>query len=242
MSSYLIVGGSSDIAIVTARKLLDQGSAVTCLARDVSRVEELKSLGVKVVAGDALDQESVSKAIEIASEEGDGKIAGVAHLVGSISIRPPHALAIEAFNEVITTNLSSAFLTLSMCGKAMLKMGGGRMVFTSSVAGSLGLVNHEAIAAAKGGVESMVRSAAATYAKRGIRVNAVAPGLTDTRLAATILRSDAMREASANMIPLKRINEAEEIATSIHWLLTGAPDNFTGQVMHLDGGMSQILA
>ena len=72
--------------------------------------------------------------------------------------------------------------------------------------------------------------------------NAVAPGLTDTRLASSILRSDAIREASANMIPLKRINEAEEIATSIHWLLTGAPDNFTGQIMHLDGGMSQILA
>ena len=242
MTSYLIVGGSSDIAIVTAKKLLEQGSAVTCLARDESRVEELKSLGAEVVIGDALDKESVSAAIEIASQQGDGKISGVAHLVGSISIRPPHALALDVFNEVITTNLSSAFLTLSMCGKAMLKMGGGRMVFTSSVAGSLGLVNHEAIAAAKGGVESMVRSAAATYAKRGIRVNAVAPGLTDTRLAATILRSDAMREASANMIPLKRINEAEEIATSIHWLLTGAPDNFTGQVMHLDGGMSQILA
>ena len=242
MSSYLIVGGSSDIAIVTAKKLLEQGLAVTCLARDESRVEELKSLGAKVVIGDALDKETVSSAIELASQQGDGKIAGVAHLVGSISIRPPHALALEAFNEVITTNLSSAFLTLSMCGKAMLKMGEGRMVFTSSVAGSLGLVNHEAIAAAKGGLESMVRSAAATYAKRGIRVNAVAPGLTDTRLAATILRSDAMREASANMIPLKRINEAEEIATSIHWLLTGAPDNFTGQVMHLDGGMSQILA
>ena len=199
MTSYLIVGGSSDIAIVTAKKLLEQGSAVTCLARDESRVEELKSLGAEVVVGDALDNESVSAAIEIASQQGDGKISGVAHLVGSIAIRPPHALALDAFNEVITTNLSSAFLTLSMCGKAMLKMGGGRMVFTSSVAGSLGLVNHEAIAAAKGGVESMVRSAAATYAKRGIRVNAVAPGLTDTRLAATILRSDAMREASANL-------------------------------------------
>ena len=242
MASYLIIGGSSDIAIVTAKKMLEQGLSVTCLARDESRVEELKSLGASIVIGDALDQDSISSAIEVASQKGDGKIAGVAHLVGSITIRPPHALAVEAFNEVITTNLSSAFLTLSMCGKAMLKMGGGRMVFTSSVAGSLGLVNHEAIAAAKGGVESMVRSAAATYAKRGIRVNAVAPGLTDTRLAATVLRSDAIREASANMIPLKRINEAEEVATSIHWLLTGAPDNFTGQIMHLDGGMSQILA
>ena len=240
--SFLIIGGSSDIAMSVTELLLSDGHKVTMLVRDISRVEELKSKGVKIVQGDALDQEVMSEAISLALESGGGAISGVSHLVGSISIRPPHALALDAFNEVITTNLSSAFLTLSMCGKAMLKMGGGRMVFTSSVAGSLGLVNHEAIAAAKGGVESMVRSAAATYAKRGIRVNAVAPGLIDTRLAATILRSDAMREASANMIPLKRINEAEEIATSIHWLLTGAPDNFTGQVMHLDGGMSQILA
>ena len=93
MTSYLIVGGSSDIAIVTAKKLLEQGSKVTCLARDESRVEELKSLGAEVVVGDALDKESVSAAIEIASQQGDGKISGVAHLVGSIAIRPPHALA-----------------------------------------------------------------------------------------------------------------------------------------------------
>ena len=242
MKSYLIIGGSSDIAKVTAKKLLENQASVTCLVRDTSRVEDLEALGVTIVQGDALDQESVSEAITKASELGGGQISGVAHLVGSITIRPPHALSLEAFNEVITTNLSSAFLTLSTCGKAMLKMGGGRMVFTSSVAGSLGLVNHEAIAAAKGGVESMVRAAAATYAKRGIRVNAVAPGLTDTRLAATILRSDAMREASTQMIPLKRINEADQVASSIYWLLTGAPDNFTGKILHLDGGMSQILA
>ena len=240
--SFLIVGGSSDIAIITAKNLLAEGYNVTILARDVSRVKDLETLGANVIQGDALQQDIISSAIETTISNGDGEISGVAHFVGSIAIRPPHALKIEAFEEVIRTNLTSAFLTLSMVGKSMLKSGGGRMVFTSSVAGSLGLVNHEAISAAKGGVESMVRSAAATYAKRGIRVNAVAPGLTDTRLASTILRSDAMREASAQMIPLKRINEADEIASTVHWLLTGAPDNFTGQVMHLDGGMSKILA
>ena len=177
----------------------------------------------------------------MALEAGDGEIAGVSHLVGSIMLRPPHALKMDVFEEVIRTNLISAFLTLSLTGKAMLKSGTGRMVFTSSVAGSLGLVNHEAIAAAKGGIESMVRSAAATYAKRGIRVNAVAPGLTDTRLASTILRSDAIREASEKMIPLNRINKPAEIPNCIFWLLTSAPDNFTGQVMHLDGGMSKVL-
>tara|TARA_B110000967_G_C18549284_1_gene394529 strand:+ start:133 stop:507 length:375 start_codon:yes stop_codon:yes gene_type:complete len=122
----------------------------------------------------------------------------------------------------------------------MLRTGGGRLVFTSSVAASLGLMNHEAIAAAKGGVESMVRSAAATYSQRKIRVNAVAPGLTDTRLAETLLRSDAIRDAAVSKIPIKRINQKEEIASTMEWLLCEAPDNITGQVLHLDGGMAKI--
>ena len=240
MKSYLIVGGSSDIAKITAQKLLESQAAVTCLVRDKSRVEDLEALGATIVQGDALDQESISEAITKASEKGDGQISGVAHLVGSIAIRPPHALSLDAFNEVITTNLSSAFLTLSLCGKAMLKMGRGRMVFTSSVAGSLGLVNHEAIAAAKGGVESMARSAAATYSRRGIRVNTVAPGLTDTRLASPITKTESSKEAAVSKIPLNRINEPGEIADAIDWLLTDAPDNLTGQILNLDGGMTSI--
>jgi len=68
----------------------------------------------------------------------------------------------------------------------------------------------------------------------------VAPGITETRLVSTVLRSEAIREASVGMIPLKRINEPEEIAQSIHWLLTSAPDNMTGQILHLDGGMSAL--
>jgi NAD(P)-dependent dehydrogenase (short-subunit alcohol dehydrogenase family) len=239
--SYLLVGASSDIAINTAEKLLSKGKSVTLLARNSSRVSHLEEMGASVFTGDALDFEIVTTALEAALNKGNGKISGVAHLVGSISISPPHALKLEDFDEVIRTNLSSAFLTLSLAGKIMLRNGGGRMVFTSSVAASLGLVNHEAIAAAKGGIEAMVRSAAATYAKRGIRVNAVAPGLTDTRLAEKILRSELIREASEKMIPLKRINQIDEIADSIVWLLTNAPDNLTGQVLHLDGGMSQIL-
>ena len=240
--SYLLVGGSSDIARIVANELLSSGNHVTLVARDESRISDLVSRGARAVIGDSLNENSISEGISIASDLGNGSISGVAHLVGSIAIRPPHAMKIEAFEEVISTNLTSAFLTLSLTGKAMLKGGGGRMVFTSSVAATLGLVNHEAIAAAKGGIESMVRSAAATYAKRNIRVNAVAPGLTDTRLASSILRSDETRQASAAKIPINRINEAEEIAKSIIWLLTSAPDNFTGQIMHLDGGMSQLAA
>lgn len=239
-ASYLIVGGSSDIALVLGQRLLDSGHSVTLLARDSGRCEQLREQGAHVIQGDALDSDVVSRAIELAKENGEGAITGVAHLVGSLLIRPPHAVKLEAFNEVVHTNLSSAFLTLSTACKSMLRSGGGRLVFTSSVAASLGLINHEAIAAAKGGIESMVRTSAATYAQRNIRINAVAPGLTETRLAQQILKSEAMTEAAVGMIPLKRINQPEEIASTMHWLLCDAPDNLTGQVFHLDGGMAKV--
>ena len=238
--SFLLVGGSSDIGLQLADMLLNDGHAVTLLARDTERTRDLEARGALVVQGDALDEEVVKEAVAQAAAQREEGLAGLAHLVGSIALRPPHAMNIEDFQAVIQTNLTSAFLSLKLGGKAMLKSGNGRMVFTSSVAGSYGLTNHEAIAAAKGGIEAMVRAAASTYAQRGLRVNAVAPGLTETRLGASVLRSDAIREASVGMIPLKRINEAHEIAQSMHWLLTGAPDNFTGQILHLDGGMSAL--
>ena len=239
-ASYLIVGASSDIALLLGQHLIDDGHSVTLLARDHTRCATLEQQGAHVIQGDALDSEAVGLAVQTAKDNGEGSIAGVAHLVGSLLIRPPHAVKLDAFNEVIHTNLSSAFLTLSTACKTMLRSGGGRLVFTSSVAASLGLVNHEAIAAAKGGIESMVRTAAATYSQRGIRINAVAPGLTETRLAETILKSDAMKEAVIGMIPIKRINQPDEIASTMYWLLTGAPDNLTGQVFHLDGGMANV--
>ena len=114
------------------------------------------------------------------------------------------------------------------------------MVFVSSVAASLGLINHEAISAAKGGVESMVRSAAATYAQRNIRVNCIAPGLTDTKMTEQMVKSQSQRDAAVEMIPIKRINMAEEMARTIAWLINDAPDNLTGQVIHLDGGMANL--
>ena len=239
--SFLLVGGSSDIARHLATMLLVDGHSVTLLARDADRVTGLVEQGAEFVQGDALDEEAVQSAVAHAAEHGEGGLAGVAHLVGSIALRPPHATKVEDFTAVINTNLTSAFLALKTAGKAMLKLGTGRMVFTSSVAGSYGLTNHEAIAAAKGGIEAMVRSAAATYARRGLRINAVAPGLTDTKMASKILASDAMRDAASQKIPTQRISQKEEAASAMHWLLTDAPDNLTGQVLHLDGGMANVL-
>ncbi|MEC7110621.1 MAG: SDR family oxidoreductase [Candidatus Thermoplasmatota archaeon] len=240
MASVLVVGASSDVAHRLIPELLAAGHTVTGLARDASRLAAFEHERFHAVIGDALDQTVLQDAVAQASAE--EPVSMVAHLVGSIVIRPPHAMKMDQFNEVIATNLGSAFLTLSVCGKAMMRTGGGRMVFTSSVAAGLGLVNHEAIAAAKGGLEAMVRSAAATYAKRGLRINAVAPSLTETRLAEPMLRSEAARAASEAMVPIGRIGQPEEVATTMAWLLEGAPDNLTGEVLHVDGGMGRVRA
>ncbi|MDC0243071.1 SDR family oxidoreductase [Marine Group III euryarchaeote] len=234
-----IVGGSSDIAIATVNHISNEEYNFFALVRGQEKPSELSDLGVDVTMGDATSEEDIKNFI--ASVKESGEIHGVLHCVGSFAVRPPHAMNKEAFESVISTNLTSAFLTLSIAGKAMLSQAHGRMVFMSSVAGSLGLVNHEAISAAKGGVESMVRSAAATYANRGLRINAVAPGLTDTKLASPIMSNETASQAASQKIPIKRVNEKEEIAEVLKWLLTESPDNFTGQILHTDGGMSNVL-
>ena len=86
----------------------------------------------------------------------------------------------------------------------------------------------------------MVRSAASTYAQRGIRVNAVAPGLTKTRLSEPLRRSEAVQEASIALIPTKAMNEIPDVSSTIEWLLLDAPDSLTGQIIHIDGGMSKV--
>jgi NAD(P)-dependent dehydrogenase (short-subunit alcohol dehydrogenase family) len=121
-----------------------------------------------------------------------------------------------------------------------MKSTGGSVVLMSSCAAGIGLANHEAISAAKAGIEGLVRSAAATYASTGIRFNAVAPGLVATPMARRITENEGALKASIAMHPLGRIGNAREIAAAIAFLL--APENnwITGQTLGVDGGLSRL--
>ncbi|MCK7580001.1 MAG: SDR family NAD(P)-dependent oxidoreductase [Chromatiales bacterium] len=116
----------------------------------------------------------------------------------------------------------------------------GAAVFASSVVARIGVANHEAIAAAKGGVEALVRSAAATYAAQGLRVNAVAPGMTETPMTAGMLKMPAMREGAARQYPLGGVQTAEQVAEVMAWLLGDGAARLTGQVIAVDGGFTTV--
>ena len=150
MGSFLVVGGSSDIGQILCRSLVAGGHVVCATGRDNSRMRGLEEIGVITLIGDATDEEFIDGAVSNFMTIDSGKLDGVAHLVGSISIRPPHAMKLVDFEQVLSTNLTSAFLVLSKSCKYMLRNGGGRLVFTSSVAAGVGLTNHEAISATKG--------------------------------------------------------------------------------------------
>ena len=169
--------------------------------------------------------------------DSDVEIKGLVNCIGSILIKPLHGTSLEEFNDVITTNLFSSYFLLASFAR---RMKDGSVIFFSSVAGSKGLSNHEAISAAKAGIEGFARSAAATYAKDNLRVNVIAPSIMDSNMSQKILSSDTAREVSKNMHPISKIGDTDDILPVIKWLLSPDTKWVTGQTIHVDGGLSTV--
>lgn len=246
----VIVGAAGGIGSKLCYNLAARGAKLVLAGRTPERLEALAAdLREKIEFLHGHEPEimirpaDATRSAEVESLFADavshfGRVDGAVNLCGSILLKPAHLTTDQEFADTLTVNLTTAFNVLRAAAKAMT--GGGSVVLMSSVAGSLGLTNHEAIAAAKGGVEGMVRAAAATYAPRGLRVNAVAPGLVKTPLAARITGSEAALKASTAMHPLGRVGEPGDVASAIDWLLHPTNTWVTGQVLAVDGGMSTV--
>ena len=230
----LIIGGTSGIGLETARQLIEAGETVVVASRDESRVERAsQSLGCE---GRVLDARSFEAVQALVTELGD--VDGLACLAGSILLKPAHLTSSKELQDVLENNLFTAFASV----RAVAKMvpGPSSLVLMSTVAAATGLPNHEAIAAAKGAVEALARSAAATYAGRSLRVNVVAPGLVETPMSERLTSRPNVRKISESMIPLGRIGQPQEVAHIVAWLLRDLSGWVTGQVFRLDGGLSAL--
>ena len=165
------------------------------------------------------------------------QLDSVINCLGSIFLKPAHLTTEKDFDEVLDINLKSSFLILKHA-IPMMRKNGGNFLFFSSAASSIGMANHEAISAAKGGVEAMVRSAAATYAKNNIRVNAIAPGLVDSNLSKNIVSNEAALNVSKRMHSVGRIGTPDDISKFAIPLIVDNSSWVTGSIINIDGGLS----
>ena len=235
-----IVGGSGGIGSNLARRMSDNGWKVIISARNIENlnlVSDGKYIDSLIVdATNADDVQEKAKQIN----ETYGSLDAVVNSVGSIFLRPLHATSSEQFMETINQNLVTSFNVIRATAKIMMRGNGGRIVLFSSAAASLGMPNHAAISAAKAGVEGLARAAASDYAKRGIRVNVISPGLVDTPLSSYLLASEQSRKISEDMHPVGKIGEPDDIASVAEWLITSAPEWMTGDIIPVDGGLTNL--
>jgi 3-oxoacyl-[acyl-carrier protein] reductase len=182
---------------------------------------------------DATDFDAVDRVVAQS-----GELDGVACFAGSMLLKPAHLTTREQYDGVIAASLTTAFATVRAAGRHM--RGGGSVVLVSSAAAMAGLSNHDAIAAAKAGVIGLMLSAAASYATQGLRINAVAPGLTRTPLTAALTATEGSRKVSESMHALGRLGMPADVARGVAFLLDPANDWITGQVLGIDGGLSHV--
>lgn len=240
----MITGGAGGIGSSLARMLVGRGDSVVLFGRRPGPLEALeRELGERALAveGDARNSADLEQAVERGLERFE-RLDGLAHCIGTILLKPLHLVSEAEFQETIDQNLKTAFLAAKAVLGPMRSQNEGSIVLVSTVAARQGMNNHDMISSAKAGVEGLVRSAAMSYSRQKIRINAVAPGLTLTPLAEPIVRAEAARAFSESLHPLGRLGQPEDVARVIAYLLGPEAAWVTGQVWGVDGGLGAGVA
>ena len=237
----LITGCSGSLGASVAQRLAASGYRLVLTGREEEKLNGNPITDALKISADLALPEAVEQLFhEIDSHYGESPSL-LAHCAGSIVIRPMHRTTQEQYRTCLQNNLDSAFFTLQKFIQGLLDHKTcGSAVLVSSVAGRIGVGNHAAIAAAKAGVEGLIRSAAADYAGQGIRVNGIAPGLIRSAATEGFFKGAKAEEQLAAQYPLGRYGHVDDAANAICWLLCNEAEWITGQVLAIDGGFSSI--
>ncbi|MGJ8676755.1 MAG: SDR family NAD(P)-dependent oxidoreductase [Akkermansiaceae bacterium] len=222
MKNILIIGGNSGISEALAEQLSASGHSVHTACRETTDYQH--------------QTYDATTANDLALPD---SLDGIVYCPGSITLKPFHRLTEDDFVKEFQLNALGAATTIQKALPALKNSESASIVLFSTVAVQTGLPFHASIAMAKGAIEGLTRSLAAELAPK-IRVNAIAPSLTDTPLAENLVNSEQKLEASANRHPLKRIGDPKEIASLAAWLLSDGSKFVTGQIIQADGGMGAV--
>lgn len=225
--TYLLIGGNSGMGLATAKLLQSQGHTLLAASRST---DQLESLGIPVQPYDA------QNSTELQLPE---SLDGLIYFPGTINLKPFHRLTDQDFLNDFQINCLGAANVIRQALPALKNAPTASIVLFSTVAVIQGMAFHASIAAAKAAVEGLTKSLAAELAPT-VRVNAIAPSLTDTPLANQLLGTEDKREASAKRHPLQNVGSPEDIAKLVSFLLAPGASFITGQIHRPDGGLSSV--
>jgi NAD(P)-dependent dehydrogenase (short-subunit alcohol dehydrogenase family) len=229
--NILVVGGSSGIGLSLVKLLHGQNANIYVVSRSVAEEwpEDIHYLKADITGN-----------LDAVENFLPGQLHGLVYSVGSITLKPFNRLTPEDFLNDYRLNVLGAAGIIQRALKPIKNAAGASIVLISTVAARTGMPYHASIAAAKGAIEGMALSLAAEFATQQIRVNVVAPALTDTPLAQNLLSTPEKREASAKRHPLGRIGQPGDISQMIAFLLSDESSWMTGQSIGIDGGLGKL--
>lgn len=229
MKNILLIGGSYGIGYAIAKELQFE-CKLYIASRTFENTDDLNVVHIPFDAStETLDTSNLPEIID-----------GLVYCPGSINLRPFKGIKPETFEADMHINFISMVKVIQTILPNLTASNQASIVLFSSVAASMGMPFHTSVAAAKGAIEGFAKALAAEYAPK-IRVNVIAPSLTDTPLADKFLNNDVKREKSAERHPLKRFGTADDLAQMATFLLSDKSSWISGQIFHVDGGMSTLL-
>ena len=233
---YLIFGATGSIGSSLVQQLKESNQDAHLISRNE---EELKSisekLGFSYTVADVLQDGFIDK---IKSDTADIDISGLAYCVGSIDLKPLKRVTESDMDQCMKLNLYSAINAIQGF-QDDLKKSSGSIVLFSSVAAQKGFTNHTIIASAKAAIEGLTVTLAAELSP-SIRVNCIAPSLTESKISQSMLKSEVLAEALAKAHPLKRLGDGKDSASLAKFLLSEESSWITGQIIGVDGGRSRL--